>query len=98
MEYRESFDISYLKGSNSIFPDENVPDFRPAMLDLADKTKELTFRVLRSLALSLDLVIYIFEKRNDRFTLCVLCLINDFCESTVFWCAPFGKWYFFSSM
>jgi isopenicillin N synthase-like dioxygenase len=67
MEYRESFDISYLKGQNSIFPDDDVPDFRPAMLDLADKTKELTFRVLRSLALSLELVIFIhLFKRINR--------------------------------
>ena len=56
MEYRESFDISHLSGSCAIFPDEDVAEFRPVMIKLAKMTKELAFRFLKSLGLSLGLV------------------------------------------
>ncbi len=56
MEIRETYDISYIQGSEAMFPDEEVPQFRTSIVELAEKTKELAFRFLRSLALALDLV------------------------------------------
>jgi isopenicillin N synthase-like dioxygenase len=56
MEYRESYDIRAIRGPQAVFPDQAVPALRPAVVELAQKSTELAFRVLRSLALSLDLV------------------------------------------
>ena len=59
MEIRESYDISYIQGPEAVFPDQEVPQLRTSIVELAEKTKELGFRFLRSLALALDLVTHI---------------------------------------
>ena len=56
MEFRETFDISHLEGPGALFPDEDVPELRPVMFELGQKTRELAVRFLRSLALSIGLV------------------------------------------
>lgn len=56
MEYRETYDICHLDGPNAIFPDEHVAALRPTMTKLAQLTRELTFRFMKSLAMSIGLV------------------------------------------
>jgi isopenicillin N synthase-like dioxygenase len=51
-EVREAFDLTSLD-PNGVFPDREVPNFKPSMTSLAKATRELAFRVLRSLALGL---------------------------------------------
>jgi len=53
-EMRESYDVTKIEGSLATFPDEMVPGMRVSHVALAEKSKELTFRILRAIALSLN--------------------------------------------
>jgi len=55
-EVRESYDVDILEGPDTYFPDEDAPLFRDAIVKLAAKTRELSLRILKVMALSLDLV------------------------------------------
>jgi len=54
-ELRESYDVTKIEGSLATFPDDKVPELRPCLTTLAIKSKELSFRILRGLALALNL-------------------------------------------
>ena len=54
-EIRESYEVTKIKGEQAIFPDDMVPGMRDALTDLAIQSRELTFRLLRALAFSLNL-------------------------------------------
>ena len=46
--------MTKIKGELAIFPDNDVPGMRSALIDLATHSKELTFRLLRAIAISLN--------------------------------------------
>ena len=52
-EIRESYEVTKIEGQHATFPDDDVPGMRKALTDLASQSKELTFRLLRSIAMSL---------------------------------------------
>ncbi len=49
-EIRESYDVASPDG---LYPDEHAPEFRQAINDLAPPMCELTFRLLKCMALAL---------------------------------------------
>jgi len=68
-EIRETYDVTRIEGKDAIFPDDIVPNMRPSLEDLIMKSTELTFRILRALALSLGLEQeYFVEREKDMFT------------------------------
>ena len=52
-EIRESFEVTKIEGKHATFPDKDVPGMRTALTGLATQSKELTFRLLRAIAMSL---------------------------------------------
>ena len=52
-EIRESYEVTKIEGEHAIFPDKDVPGMRSALTELAIQSRELTFRILRALAVSL---------------------------------------------
>ena len=53
-EIRESYEVTKIEGEQALFPDKDVPGMRSALTELAIQSRELTFRILRALAVSLD--------------------------------------------
>ena len=68
-EIRESYEVTKIEGKHAIFPDDSVPGMRSALTDLATQSRELTFRLLRALALSLNQEKEFFVRcHNKMFT------------------------------
>jgi len=62
-EVREAFEVTRISGPDAKFPDNEAPELRPCLTKLAQETKTLAFRILKSLALGLGL-------DQDFFVLC----------------------------
>ena len=67
-EIRECFEVTKVEGDQALFPDKFVPGMRPALTGLAKQSRELTFRLLRSIALSLGQEKDYFVKCHQIFT------------------------------
>ena len=65
-EVRESWEVTRIEGDLATFPDESVPELRPNLTDLAVKSKELSFRLMRALALALNLEQEYFVDRTSQ--------------------------------
>lgn len=52
LELRESYDMNDFS-SSGIFPDEEIPSFRPSLTRLVNSARSLTFRILKCLSVSL---------------------------------------------
>ena len=58
--------MTRIEGEEAAFPDESVAAMRAALTELAMKSKELTFRLLRAIALSLNQPMDFFVKCHDK--------------------------------
>ena len=67
-EIRESYEVTKVEGDQALFPDDSVPGMRSALTGLAIQSKELTFRLLRSIALSLGQKQEFFVQSHRIFT------------------------------
>jgi len=59
-EEREAFEVTRINGENAKFPDSEIPDLRPSLTQLALDTKKLAYRILKALALSMELPVNYF--------------------------------------
>ena len=64
-EYREAFEVSRID-PNAQFPDDQVPELRPALTNLAMATKKLSLRILKALALGLGLDEHLFVNCHEK--------------------------------
>ena len=60
--------MTQIDGDKALFPDELVPKMRPALTTLAKQSRELTFRLLRAIALSLGQDKEFFVNCHQLFT------------------------------
>jgi len=68
-EIRESWEVTKIEGELATFPDQQVPEMRDNLTKLARQSRELTFRLLRALAISLNLnPEYFVEREKMMFT------------------------------
>jgi len=54
-EEREAFEVTRITGKDARFPDSEIPQLRPALTQLAQDTKKLAYRILKALALAMNL-------------------------------------------
>ena len=54
-EEREAFEVTRITGEDARFPDSEVPQLRPSLTQLAVDTKKLAYRILKALALAMEL-------------------------------------------
>ena len=73
-EIRESYEVTKIEGDQATFPDSDIPEMRTALTDLAINSKELTFRLLRAIAISLD-------QEKDFFVRCHRKMFTPSCIS-----------------
>ena len=60
--------MTKVEGDQALFPDQLVPEMRPALTSLAKQSRELAFRLLRAIALSLGQEREFFVKCHQIFT------------------------------
>ena len=54
-EEREAFEVTRITGKDARFPDSEIPQLRPVLTQLAQDTKKLAYRILKALALAMNL-------------------------------------------
>ena len=58
--------MTRIEGEQSVFPDDSVPDLRIALTELAVQSRDLTFRLLRAMALSMNQPREFFVKYHTK--------------------------------
>lgn len=54
-EIREAYNVTPREGVKMTLPDDSVPEFRPAVLQMYQQCEKVSFEVLKALAVALDL-------------------------------------------
>ena len=90
-EEREAFEVTRINGENAKFPDSEIPDLRPSLTQLALDTKKLAYRILKALALSMELPVNYFVNCHQgilgnflkKYTYLFTYPSNNYCTSSI---------------